>query len=195
VARPWERQPDDTDASWNAFICYRDLGVRRSLPRAGRRYYHPDADRDEIGVTSGQERQFEEWSAEKNWVERSRQFDAYEEAERLHERRTQIREAERRHAQIGMRLQAKGLEALEVLELDDFDPADILRWVTEGAKLERLALGESTSNEQVILVTEEEIDAEIHRLEAEEGRDPGAEGEAGATGGAETPREGTPISH
>ena len=53
-----------------------------------------------------------------------------------------VREMGARHAAAATKLIDKGLAALAKVKLDEMSVADILRYITDGAKLERLARGQ-----------------------------------------------------
>jgi len=85
VARPWERQPDETPQAFAAFCVYRDLGRARSIDRA----YQVA---QEQGSGSGRARSsWWRWSRNHGWVARSRAYDAH-----LQEVELQAREDEAR---------------------------------------------------------------------------------------------------
>jgi len=69
-----------------------------------------------------------------------------------HERRAAhleaIREMDARHIQIALMMQAKAMEALALLDPHDLSPADIVRFIKEGTKLERLARGVGLANSE-----------------------------------------------
>jgi len=148
---PWERLPGETSKAYYAFTVYRDMGVRRSLRKAVPIVY-PDAteeDTKRYDVSTPPVRQMARWSSAWHWVDRCSAYDRWLENERLYERREAIRQMEHRHSQIAVRAQVRAIEALEALQLNDFTAADIIRFITEGAKLERLARGEATSRDEV----------------------------------------------
>jgi hypothetical protein len=130
----WEQQPGETSRAFGAFCRYRDLGPRRSLRAAAEAFY---------GRTSAaSERQIDKWSHAFSWVERAGAWDRHLDAEARKAQEEARREMVDRHVREARALQAKALERLRALCPDELGPADLLRYVVEAAKLERLALGE-----------------------------------------------------
>lgn len=67
-AHVWDMLENETSAAYHAFVCYRDLGVERSLSHAVKA----------LGKSKGYVGQLERWSSEYQWVERTRAWDAAE---------------------------------------------------------------------------------------------------------------------
>jgi hypothetical protein len=128
------RQPGESARAFAAFCCYRDLGPRRSLREACRRFYD--------GETPGKVRQLERWSAAWGWGGRAAAWD--EELDRQ-ARETQERERRgmaERHARLAVACQDKALARLGAMRPEELGPAEVLRYLVEAAKLERAARGE-----------------------------------------------------
>ena len=146
----WGRQPRETHRAYMAFCAYRDLGPVRSLRKAALAFYGgTELPRkwDKSGVIPTQ---VERWSSRHRWVARATAWDAYVDQERRAAHIQAVREMEIRHVQTALRVQVKGLEALELLDLSKFKPADVIRFLVEGVKLERLARGVVTGSEESI---------------------------------------------
>jgi hypothetical protein len=130
----WEQQPGESARAFGAFRAYRDLGPRRSLPGAAAAFY---------GQTSASgERQFDKWSRAFRWVERAAAWDRHLDAEGRAAQEAARREMADRHVREARALQAKALERLRALRPEELGPSDLLRYIVEAVKLERLALGE-----------------------------------------------------
>lgn len=144
----WARQPGETDKAFEAFAVYRDLGPARSLTIAGR----------ELGKSKAT---LERWCVRFKWVERVSAWD--DEADRLSRERDLLerQDARRRmldaHAKGGMELHAIGAAVLRDYDVTDpehgeeakkriagLTVAEAARIMEIGAKLERLARGETT---------------------------------------------------
>jgi hypothetical protein len=144
---PWERQLDESPAAYTAFRIYRDLGTSRNYDEASRRYH--DAARGKNASSTNKKRgksgAVAIWAYKYKWADRARAWDA--EQDRM------IREAavaERiamnsRHAQIAVQLQMKAMERLKQLLPAELEAAEVLKYFTDAAKLERLARGEPDS--------------------------------------------------
>lgn len=149
LARPWNRQPCDTEARWRAFRAYRDQPPPRTVPGASRALASP----------TGRpfcERTLMKWSGEDCWPERCLAFDRW-----LDEHRTSVivdalsedaRAVANRHASIARdaiavaHAQVRGwLEDLASGEkLDAWSPADVRGMLKDMITLERLVRGEAT---------------------------------------------------
>jgi hypothetical protein len=88
------------------------------------------------------ERQVDKWSRAFRWVERASAWDRHLDAEARQAREQARREMVERHVREARALQGKALERLRALCPEELGPADLLRFIIEAAKLERLALGE-----------------------------------------------------
>lgn len=139
---PWERHPSESPQAYAAFCIYRDLGLRRSLAATAGFYFLETGDdtHGRTGVTPSRRRQLARWSSEHRWVDRVTAWDEEQDRELRLRRIEAVREAERSHQEAARKLVTKGLAALEKLAVKSVDQARLL--IVEGAKLERLALGE-----------------------------------------------------
>ncbi|HUJ65480.1 MAG TPA: hypothetical protein VLX59_08085 [Acidimicrobiales bacterium] len=133
VGSAWDRQSiyGETAKAYDGFVSYRDLGPRRSIANAGR-------------VLGKSQTVLERWSVLFAWVTRAALWDDNLEAERTAELIQQAKEMARRQAQMGVLMQAKGLEKLQSMSDDqvaDLSVAESVRLIEAGAKLEREARG------------------------------------------------------
>jgi len=113
---------------------YRDLGPSRTLRAAAAVYYQRS--------TASAERQVDKWSCTFRWVERASAWDQHLDAAARRAQEEAQREMVERHVKEARALQAKALERLRSLCPEELGPTDLLRYIVEAAKLERLALGE-----------------------------------------------------
>src|SRR5271165_1042190 len=132
---PWEQQEKESSRAFGAFRVYRDLGPRRSLRAAAAKFYER--------TSRALERQIDKWSQAFNWVERAGAWDRHLDAEACKAQEEARREMAERHVREARALQAKALERLRSLRPEELEPAVLLRFFVEAAKLERLALGET----------------------------------------------------
>jgi hypothetical protein len=84
------------------------------------------------------------WSRENNWVARAAAWDAELDRQNREAQVQAVLEMNARHAREGRALQVKAMRALRGLAAQGLDAADLLRFLVEGSKLERLARGEVT---------------------------------------------------
>ena len=133
-AAPWEQQSGESSRAYSAFCAYRKLGPRRSLLAAAPAFYGR--------TTSSVQRQLDKWSRAFDWVQRANAWDRHLDAEARETQEAARRDMVQRHLQEALALQSKALERLRALVPQELGPADLLRYIVEAAKLERLALGE-----------------------------------------------------
>lgn len=138
---PWERQPTESSKAYSGFCLYRDGGKARSLTKVAK-------------VLGKSHRSVAIWSARYLWVKRVDAFERNADREHLALLAEQRKEMRTRHLQETKFLQAAattGMRALfgndlskiaEAIERDKISAKDLLRYLVEGIKLERLALGE-----------------------------------------------------
>jgi len=152
---PWERQPNERAHHFKAFSIYRDLDPStRSLQKCARIYY------GEENYSISKLRTVEKWSKNFGWVARvTAWLDHLDEVSRQTELDA-IEQMKRLQAFNGSRLQMVGALELEKLLKEvktqrsrTLSIKDILSYLTDGAKLERLGRGEPES------ITEERGDS------------------------------------
>jgi hypothetical protein len=131
---PWEQQPRETARAFAVFCVYRDLGPSRTLRAAAAAFYQRS--------TASTERQVDKWSSAFRWVERASAWDRHLDAAARRAHEEAQREMVERHVKEARAVQAKALERLRALRPEELGPADLLRYLVEAAKLERLSLGE-----------------------------------------------------
>ena len=131
---PWERQAGESARAFGAFCAYRDLGAHRSLRAAAEAFYGRKG--------ASLERQFDRWSRAFGWAERVAAWDRHLDAEACKAQEQARRDMAERHVKEARTLQAKAVERLRAIRPEELAPAEVLRFLVEAAKLERLALGE-----------------------------------------------------
>ena len=152
---PWDQQADETDFFYGLFLQFRDQGLGRTVVD-GWRWYRAE----ELGRAN--EKSYYEYAKSKDWRERARLWDQYEEAQYQLARGIARREmAERHEEKIGEAIDAivVPFEALTTaLKDDDFlaqlvnmKPARLIDITNRAARAlpslmsaERLARGEAT---------------------------------------------------
>lgn len=119
---------DETARAYRAFEIYRDMGPGRSLERLAQN----------LGKTKAA---MEQWSVKHGWGERVRAFDAEAARRASAKSLNDHAEVRARQAQLGRMLQAKGAERIAKLNPLEFAPAEAVKTIVDGAKLEREAVG------------------------------------------------------
>ena len=140
----WERQQGESIQAYEAFCMYRDMGTDRS--------------RRSVGVEGGQRSVasrlgksltlISRWSSAWQWQERVRAWDnnLVNEARKVAEK--EVRDMTMRHIKIALQLQTKAVNALQELSITEMTAKDILAFILEGMKVERVnKLEEAPSQE------------------------------------------------
>ena len=76
------------------------------------------------------------------WVQRANAWDRHLDAEARAAQETARREMVERHLREARTLQGKALQRLQALTPEELGPTELLRYIVEAVKLERLLLGE-----------------------------------------------------
>jgi len=139
-AKPWERQDGESAKAFEAFRTYRDLGPSRSIAKACSVLRGPGFSRD----------MFKTWSARWKWVNRAAQWDSYLDEQRRKETENEITKMNKRHAEAAKMFQSKAIERLRNINLEEIDASQAIRFLAEGVKIERLAMGISDKVEHEI---------------------------------------------
>ncbi|MBQ8331120.1 MAG: hypothetical protein IJX94_01305 [Clostridia bacterium] len=122
--KSWERQPKESVQAYEAFSLYLELGYKRTVRKVAQ-----DLNKS-LSLIGG-------WSSTWNWQQRSADYDAELKRQEFEEAKKAIKKMQERHIQTAMLLQKKALQALEKKDIESFTPQEILRFITEGAKLEK----------------------------------------------------------
>lgn len=152
MTNPWDRRPKETDAAWQAFQTYRDLGPDRSVASAVKA----------AGLKPATSRSWERMASRHAWRERVVAWDTHMDSVVQARIEKEHGEMASRHVKLGKNLQAvsgvvlrewaRRLEANEV-DLSEV-PVEVLSKLTRdasytakiGVDVERLAVGASTEN-------------------------------------------------
>ena len=129
----WYRLKGESRKAYEAFAVYRDLGAARSQAKVAER----------LGKSL---ELMKRWSAKHEWVDRAASFDANEEFELMSAEREERIKMRRNDAKIARMMMEKAVDALQLVDPKDLSPAQLRELIMDGAKLQRLALGESTEN-------------------------------------------------
>lgn len=151
----WEWNGEETSPAFEAFTIYRDMGTDRTLAKVAKG----------LGKSGTL---IEGWSARWNWDARVKAFDAHLDAIGIKARESEIIAMNKKHIKIGETMQAKALQRLQRLNIDDMDANEIRQFLDTAIKIERQARGESTDrldiqqniNMAVIKVNGNEIDGD-----------------------------------
>ena len=184
MAARWDPMPGESDKAYAAFCTYRDLGPRRSLDEASRRYHQSSSQRPRCA--SGTIRR---WAQRWNWQTRARAWDQETERVKQAEQQAAVLEMTERHAREALMLQNKAIERLRQLRPEEMKTKDVLAYLVESAKLERLSRGQPTeriAEEHAFEDLKELSDDELTRIIARGQQHPPA-----GSRGAAAPQNGT----
>ncbi len=121
--RSWERQPHESAQAYAAFDIYCKLGAERTLGAVAKEC------NKSVSLMG-------RWSSTWDWQRRSRDYDNEVKRRELAEAQKAQRKMRERQIQTAMLMQKKAIQALDKLQAEDLSPRDILRFISEGAKLE-----------------------------------------------------------
>lgn len=128
--KSWERQMGESEKAYEAFYAYLQMGEERSLRAVEKKLAKSHT-------------LISRWSAAHGWQKRVRDYDNYLVRQELKEQEKQARSMRKRQIGTAVMLQKKAVEALEQLDMNSLTPQEILKFITEGAKLERQTRAES----------------------------------------------------
>jgi hypothetical protein len=189
MSAPWEQLPGESAKAYTAFGLYRDQGPRRSLEEASRAYHRrsaPAVNTTGTGRRRGASGQIRRWAQRWNWSARARAWDQELERVKWSKQVEASAEMAERHAKEALMLQNKAVERLRLLQPQELGPREILSYLVEAAKLERLARGEPTervAEEHRFADVKELTDDELARIVASR---PGVSAPGGRGAAAET---------
>lgn len=146
MAEIWERLPGESSKAYQAFCEYRDMGADRSIRKLAQARGKPTSTK-----------WLSHWSAKYSWVERAKAYDDYLEQEKRKEQEKAILEMVERHTKEAMALQQKALERLKSLDPNELSTRDVLSYLMEAIKLERLSRGEPNEVQSPIKVVVERV--------------------------------------
>lgn len=134
----WLRQELESDQAWEAFAAYRDMGLSRSVTEVSKKL-------------NKSPQLLRRWSSVWQWAERVRAWDAFLDAEAREVHISSIRDMNERQATLGRSMQAVGGHVVKKLmdriasgEKPAITLVEARKLIAEGAKLERLVMGQPT---------------------------------------------------
>ena len=123
--KPWERQKDEGEKAYEAFVLYRDMGEKRTFTAVAEKLQKSGS-------------LIRRWKDRWEWQERVRAYDNELEKEARAKAVKDRKAMTKRHIDISMQLQRKALEALNKLSVDAMSPKDIREYIKMATDLERL---------------------------------------------------------
>lgn len=124
IDKPWERQKGESEKAFEAFVCYRDFGSSRTISAVSEKL-------------SKSRQLLSRWKAAWNWEERVRAYDNDLINQAKAKAEKEVKDMTGRHIKIAMQLQAKALEALTSLDIENMSAKDLLQYIKEATALER----------------------------------------------------------
>ena len=131
IPKPWERQPDEGAAAFEAFKEYRDMGAVRSIPKV-------------VQKCTKNASLIKRWSAAYRWVMRAAAYDEEQDRQIRETLKKGVAAMLKKHVDMADALFRKAAQALLAIPAGDMTPRDIVTLVDVAAKLERLSRGEAT---------------------------------------------------
>lgn len=168
--KPYERQTDEPAKKFAAFAIYRDLGASKRSIRAA----HAESIKQGVKASNGT---LIQWAQQWAWVARARAYDDYLDTLKRKRKEREIARMEKRHADAALTLIGLGIQRIvgrkdengmmvDKLKLADLEPSDVLRFIVEGAKLERLARGEVESRTETNVSATIDVKPSADRLDS-----------------------------
>jgi hypothetical protein len=145
---PWERLPGESPTKYEAFIVYRDLGHEpEGEPKQKRTLINTAK---AVGKSIGLIRK---WAREFSWHERSAEYDNELQRTKLAVKKEEIIRMQKLHAQYGLALQKKALQALSELPIEEMSPRNILDFLVQGIDIEKKTRAENIGLEGGVATT------------------------------------------
>ena len=134
IEQPWERQKGESTQAFAAFLVYLEMGIDRSLNAVGQK----------LGKSKAL---MERWSSANHWVERCRAWDNHLQQEAMRAAVAEVRQMNKRHANIALQLQTAALNALKELGCNMITPKNFAAVVKLATELERQSLTAEVATE------------------------------------------------
>jgi hypothetical protein len=128
MSDPWQRLEEETDPAWEAFRCYRDLGLERSIAKVA-------------GELDKSVPLMERWSSKHRWVMRSTTFDIEQDRLWVASLNTERRKMAERQVKTAALAQNKVAQWLIDLNPDALTAGEAARWLEVASKMEQAVLG------------------------------------------------------
>lgn len=125
IDKQWERRVRESAKAYAAFSSYRDMGSDRSLQKVAQ-------------SLSKSLTLVKRWSSEHEWVERARAYDNDLARAAKAQAEKELKDMTARHIKIAMQLQTKAVTALSQLPVAEMSPKEILSFLAEATKMERV---------------------------------------------------------
>lgn len=164
MVQAWDKQANETAQQYAVFTAYLLLGTKRTLEKAR-------AWAQQTGIIGASSvRWVAEWSRRFQWVPRAQAWDTFQVTEarrRLErERLDELTRTQQRHTQLGRTLQETALLRLQAIranpdQLAEMDPSTLLRFLTEGVRIERQGLGLDVAKVQAELHVDGSVQQEV----------------------------------
>lgn len=144
VAKPWEKQDNESPQSFEAFSTYRNMGPERSLSKLAK----------EIGKSAGL---MARWSAKYDWQKRIEAWDRHLDTQTQEELVLERKQTARRHLMISAHLQEAVLERLigshrvAKLDLSKLTASDLVRMTALAKQIDDLTLGNPTERTEEVV--------------------------------------------
>lgn len=151
---PWNKMRNESAKAYAAFLSYKNLPARdRSLRKACIEHYG--------SATSSKIRQFQHWSARNMWVDRAVAWDQYVAQEADEKELEAIKRMREQHLTVAQGLMAKAVERLKNLDPLELNTSDVLRYLSEAIRIQRVTHGEPDSIQETQGETSEITFAEM----------------------------------
>ena len=121
--------------AWEAFRIYRDLGLERSTAKVAL----------ELGKSKAL---MDRWSSRHGWVDRCVEWDSHLDLVSQREHEKQYKEMVERHVRLALAMQGKATARLQKMQPEEMSTYDVLRYINDSIKLERLSRGEATDKQE-----------------------------------------------
>lgn len=153
--KAWDRIPEESDKSWEAFVVYRDLGP-------GTRTHEKVA--QELGKSRNL---IERWSQRWDWPRRAQLWDVEVDQAKQRGVLSGVEEMENRHAQISRLIQQKLVDRLRDLNVEELSPGQLIQWFDVAVKVERMSAGKATDIMGEVAMEAGEIPAALSKVDKE----------------------------
>lgn len=130
----YEQLIEESDKAYAAFLVYRDMGRKRSVPSA----YRTATGRIQAKQANGQ---WNLWADKFTWRKRAEAWDRHLDQRLDQQLDQEIHEMASRHAKIARALQEKLVRRMLTIDPDTLSPQDVIKWYDIAVKREREALG------------------------------------------------------
>ena len=121
--KSWERQPKESAQAYEAFDLYLKMGKERSCHKVAQELSKSDTI-------------IKRWSSTWSWQKRVRDYEAELRRAEFEAEKKAVKEMQERQINLSVLLQKKAFNALKELDATKLTPQEILRFISEGAKLE-----------------------------------------------------------